>query len=394
MARAEGAGIAGMRITVISRCAKTLYLFRRNLVHRIGAAGAEVETLGAELDGFGTRLRAEGLSFEPIPVAMRGVAPITDLRLLISLWWRFRRRRPHVVHSFTIKPAIFGTLAASLAGVPVRVVTITGLGYAFTSAGRGLNRLVIALYRRALARAHRVYFQNADDRQLFLSMGLIDEARAHLSAGTGVDLERFVPAPLPGAVGATTFCMISRLLGEKGVREYLEAAARIRRDFPDAAFTLVGGTDTRNPTALGDAEVAALREPGGAVRWVGEVDDVRPEIARADVVVLPSYREGLPRSLLEGSAMGRAVIASDVPGCRQVVRDGISGLLVPPADAAALESAMRQLLADPARIARMGAAGREFVAGNFDELSVIRQTLAGYAELGQADRVELRGSAV
>jgi glycosyltransferase involved in cell wall biosynthesis len=383
-----------MRITVISRCAKTLYLFRRNLVRRIMAAGVDVETLGAEIDGFGPRLRAEGLRFHPIPVAMRGVAPFGDLRLLITLWWRFRRRRPHVVHSFTIKPAIFGTLAAALASVPVRVVTITGLGHAFTSAGRGLNRLVIVLYRLALARAHRVYFQNPDDRELFISLGLIDEARAHLSAGSGVDLERFVPAPLPSATGKASFCMISRLLGEKGVREYLEAAARIVRDFPDTVFTLVGGTDELNPSALRGNEVAALCKPESPVRWVGEVGDVRPEIARSDVVVLPSYREGVPRSLLEAAAMGRAVIASDVPGCRHVVRDGVSGLLVPPANAAALESAMRQLIADPGRIARMGAAGREFVARNFDELSVIHQMLNGYAELVNAGRVEIKGSAV
>ncbi|HEU5137297.1 MAG TPA: glycosyltransferase family 4 protein [Steroidobacteraceae bacterium] len=382
MKRVQEQPLAGRSVIVVSRCAKTLHLFRRNLVHRLASAGATVVAMGSGADGYGERLTAEGIAFAPIPVALRGVAPLTDLRLVWTLWREFRRRRPAVVHAFTIKPAIYATLAAALAGVPVRVVTITGLGYAFTSAGAGMNKLVNLLYRLALARAKRVYFQNADDRDLFVSNGLVDNGKVRLVAGSGVDTSRFVPAVLPCESRVPlTFCMISRLLGEKGVREYLNAAQRIRRDYPDVKFLLVGGTDPRNPTALAQSEVTQLGQQASAVEWIGEVDDVRPQIARADVVVLPSYREGLPRVLLEASAMGRALIASDVPGCRQVVLPGVTGLLVPPADVDRLELAMRELIANPGRISAMGAAGRAFVVEHFDEGAVIEQTIADYALL-------------
>lgn len=371
----------GLRIAIVSRCSWTLYNFRRRLLHSVVEAGGVATALGACDDGFDGRLRADDIDVQHIPVSKAGVDPFADLRLLLVLVRRFRALRPDVVHSFTIKPSIFATLAAAMSGVPVCVVTITGLGYAFTSAGSLVRAIASFLYRLALARADRVFFQNVDDRDLFVRRGLVIERNARLIAGSGIDLEWYRPAPLPSQSGVPVrFLMIARLLNEKGVREYMSAAENLNARHPHVRFGLVGGADARNPSSLSPAEVATLQN-SQSIDWVDEVDDVRPHIALADVIVLPSYREGLPRSLLEAGAMGRALIATDVPGCREVVRDQWNGYLVAPANAEALAQAMEKFIAQPDRIADFGARSRSLVSERFDERGVIDQTLAAYAEL-------------
>jgi glycosyltransferase involved in cell wall biosynthesis len=304
-----------------------------------------------------------------------------DLRLVVALRRMFRRQRTDVCHAFTIKPAIFATLAAFLARVPVRVVTITGLGYAFTSAGGLMRRIVETLYRIALRFAHVVFFQNKTDRELFIERGLVAREKTRLVAGSGVDTRRFTPASLPCLRGMPpTFLMIGRLLKDKGTLEFQEAAAIVRRQFPQARFLLLGGEDPRNPSRLLESELVSLRcSPN--VQLLSEREDVRSVIAESDVVVLPSYREGLPRSLLEGAAMGRALIATDVPGCRDVVEPGVNGLLVARADAMSLAGAMLHLAHSPQAIEAMGARARTLVVERFDEQKVIDNTLATYREL-------------
>ncbi len=370
-------------VFVVSRCAWTLFNFRRSLIKAVGAGGSKVVALGAAGDGYESKLRADAVDFRPIPVSRRGLAPLADLLLLVRLIALFRRERPSVVHAFTIKPAIFGTVAAWICRVPVRVVTITGLGYSFTSAAPWLRSIVEGLYRFALARASFVYFQNETDRDLFVRSGLVRHAvPTGIVRGSGVDLERFYPTPLPAIHDRkpVRFLMVGRLIREKGVLEFVAAANIVKRKFPMAEFVILGGEDGRNPTALSRAELAPLKNDR-SVEWLSEVVDVRPIIASADVVVLPSYREGAPRALLEGGAMGRAAIATDTVGCRDVVVDGVTGYLVPVGDAVALAGAMQRFLESPSLLERMGRAAREHVVAEFDERHVIEETLAKYAEL-------------
>lgn len=378
--------LAGLQVVVVSRCSWTLYNFRRTLIHALKKGGAKVTALGGA-DHYADRLSADGISFAHVPVSRRGIDPIGDLRLLSRLTRLFSRQRPSIVHSFTIKPVVYGTIAAALARVPVRVVTITGLGHAFTS-GSGLLRVIArGLYKISLRFAQVVFFQNSEDRDLFFKLKLVDPAKAHLVPGSGVDLEKFHVVPLPSATGSMpVFIMLSRLIREKGVAEFLAAAKITKQRVPSARFILLGGIDSRNPTALSAADVEQLRTSQD-VEWIDEVADVRPYLQRADVVVLPSYREGLPRALLEGAAMGRALIATDVPGCRSVVIDKQTGLLVSPASSDALSAAMLKLTQDPSTLVAMGANARKFVESNFDERLVIERTIAEYRRAAAAKGV-------
>jgi len=358
-----------------------MHNFRLPLIRELQAQGFDVTAIGSGGDGYDTRLLEAGVDFRPVPISRRGLAPLMDLLLLVRLVLFFRRERPQVFHAFTIKPAIYGTLAAALAGVPVRVVTITGLGHAFTTASGALRRVVEILYRAALRRATRVYFQNSDDRAEFLARGLVSEEKTRLIAGSGVDTRKFAVEPLPSITGAPlTFLMVARLIREKGVLEYLAAAKSVRASNPQIGFTLLGGLDTRNPSGLTKEEVETLTAKGD-VRWFDEVSDVRPHLAACDVLILPSYREGMPRAVLEAAAMGRAAIVTDVPGCRDAVESGVTGLIVPAMDSQALAAGMLELAATPSRAAEMGAAARRRVEAKFDEHGVIKQTIAAYTEM-------------
>jgi len=369
------------RAFILSRCAWTLYNFRRSLAREFEKKDIEVALVGAGEDGYDDRLIEEGFDFRTAGLIKQGLAPLSDLRLFFQFRGVFRREAPLIVHSFTIKPAIYGTLAAWMAGVPVRIVTITGLGHVFTSGNSVLRRFVQSLYRIALARADIVFFQNSEDRELFLERGLVQARKVRMVAGSGVDLARFKPAKLPCVDGyCPNFVMIARLLREKGVPEFVAAAAAVKAQFPEARFRLVGGIDPLNPSGLTASEFASVNAEN-AVEWVGEVSDVRPYIAEADVVVLPSHREGVPRSLLEGAAMGRALVATDAVGCREVVKDNVTGYLVPVRNIEALAGVMIHFIKHPAKIAEMGQAAQRMVETRFDERKVIEETLAVYEEL-------------
>lgn len=373
-------GLQEKHVVVLSRCARTLFNFRLALMLGLKSEGADVFCMGAGGDGFPARLKARNVDFRALPVSLKGVDPLGDLWLLLRYVWEFRALRPDIVHAFTIKSAVYGTIGAWLAGVPVRVVTITGLGHAFISANFLVRKLVTKLYRFALRRANLVYFQNPDDLDLFVREGYVDRQRVRLVAGSGVDTVRFTVTALPSAAGRSpAFLMISRLLVEKGVHEFVAAAKEIRRKYPAVTMRILGGRDPRNPSSLDAGQLATLF--GSDVEWVDEVADVRPYIAAADVIVLPSYREGLPRTILEASAMGRAVITTDVPGCRQALVAEQTGLLVPAKDAKALENAMERFILDPGLISKFGKAGRQFVEQVFDERLVIDQTISDYRKL-------------
>jgi glycosyltransferase involved in cell wall biosynthesis len=370
------------KIILVSRCAWTLYNFRSGLMRALKHKGATVIGGGSGGDGFEPQIEALGVPFTPLPVAKKAINPPADVHLLYTLYRWYRRERPQVVHHFTIKPVIYGSLAARLAGVPRVVNTVTGLGFVFTEERMAwLRRPVEWQYRLALACAHFTFFQNPDDLEFFRVHRLVKARNSGLLPGSGVDCQLFTPGALtnPPPKERLTFLMVARLLREKGVYEFVEAARRVKSDFPETQFQLLGKRDERNPTVVSRVDLNRWQAEG-IVTWMGQVADVRPIVAKADVVVLPSYREGTPRSLLEAAAMGKPLITTDTVGCREVVDDGVNGVLVPVKDSEVLAQAMVHLIDHPEVRECMGNAGREKMEREFDERMVIEKTLRVYQQ--------------
>lgn len=312
-----------------------------------------------------------------VPLDRSGLNPLRDLGLLLSYRRLLRSLRPAVYLGWTIKPNIYGALAARMAGVPA-ILNVSGLGTAFLGGGL-FARFVGLLYRIAFARAHVVFFQNADDRALFVERRLVRAEQARLLPGSGIDLGHYRPTPLPE--GPPVFLLIARLLGDKGVREYVEAARMLRGNSSGARFQLLGPIDPDNRSAVTRGEVDGW-VADGVVEYLGSADDVRPAIAASSIVVLPSYREGLPRTLLEGAAMGRPLVATDVPGCRDLVDDGVNGMRCAVRDAGSLADAMLRMAAlGPEALAAMGRASREKAERGFDERLVADAYVGALREL-------------
>lgn len=308
---------------------------------------------------------AEPISFS---LARTGMNPFCDLRDMWRLAGLFRRLAPQVVLCCQIKPVIYGTMAARMAGVPRRVAMVEGAGYIFTNAGtisrkkRLLRTIVSMLYRAALSQAHRVLFLNRDDCEMFVASGMVKGDRIERLPGIGVDLARFPVAPLPEP--PVMFAFVGRLLLDKGIRDFVAAAQIVKRDHPETRFVLLGSLD-ENPSSVTAEEVSEWVR-SGMFEWPGYVTDVRPWITQTSVFVLPSFREGLPRSTQEAMAMGRAVITTDVPGCRETVEDGVNGFLVPVRDPARLAEAMLRFVRNPDLITGMGAASRRIAEEKYD----------------------------
>ncbi|WDD93203.1 glycosyltransferase family 4 protein [Burkholderia sp. FERM BP-3421] len=357
-----------LRIVLVCNTAWAIHTYRHGLLRMLVARGAQVTVL-APRDRTVEPLIAMGCRYLELPVASKGTDPRQDLRTLAALYRHYRAIRPHLVFHYTIKPNIYGSIAAWLARVPSIAVT-TGLGYVFIQPSRAAQ-VAKRLYRFAFRFPREVWFLNRDDLATFERERLLAHpARARLLHGEGVDLEQFAPAPLP-AGDAPVFILIGRLLWDKGVREYVEAARIVRAREPRARFQLLGPLGVDNPSAIGRADVDAWVGEG-VIEYLGEAHDVRPHIAAADCVVLPSYREGVPRTLMEASAMGRPIVATDVPGCRDVVDDGVTGLLCAVRDSASLAGQLERMLSmDPAARRAMGERGRRKVADEFDEARVV-----------------------
>jgi glycosyltransferase involved in cell wall biosynthesis len=371
------------KVILISRCAWTLYNFRAGLIRKLLDQGCTVIGAGSEGDGFEFKLQKLGITFVPLPVSVKPICPVTDLNLLAALYQLYRSERPDVVHHFTIKPVIYGSLVARLCRVPIILNTITGLGAAFIEPRlKWLRWLIEWQYRLALRCSSFTFFQNAEDLAFFRNQSLVPSQRAGLLPGSGVDCESFSPSHGGHPTSPTMrFLFVGRLLREKGLYEFMEAARRIKADYPDAEFQLLGRRDERNPSVVPQADLTRWQHEG-VVTWLGEVEDVRPIMAAAHVVVLPSYREGTPRALLEAAAMAKPLIATDAVGCREVVEHGVNGLLVPIGDAHALADAMRQFLCHPEWIHQMGSEGRQKMQRQFDERIVISKVLQLYATEG------------
>jgi glycosyltransferase involved in cell wall biosynthesis len=362
-----------------------LYNFRRSLAQALQRKGYEVLLLSPP-GPYGDKLRALGLRWEPLPMDRRSLNPLREMRLLWHLVRLFSRERPLLVHSFTIKCAVYGSIAARLAGVRSRINAVAGMGYVFISdewRARLLRPIVRLLMRAALAgRNARLILQNKDDVELFERARLLDARNIRLIRGSGVDCARFTPANSPDVqrAGESRVLLAARLLRDKGVAEFVQAARILRAQDRRVRFLLAGTPDLGNPASI---PVDTIRGwvGKGLVDWLGHVDDMPALLATVDVVTLPSYREGLPKSLIEAAACGLPLVATDVPGCREVIRDGEDGLLVPVRDGVALAAAIARLIDNPELAKRLGAAAREKALAEFDERIVIDRTMAVYREL-------------
>ena len=336
--------------------------FRSSLIARLRREGYEVVALSPH-DAHSAALAALGVRHISIEIDAKGLSPARDLKLVAQYWRVLRQLRPVAFLGWTIKPNVYGSIAAHALGVPV-INNISGLGTAFIKVGL-LTRVVQALYRAALARSATVFFQNRHDRDLFIAQRLVSPARTELLPGSGIDLAHFSPSAEPRG-GPFVFLMVARLLRDKGVVEFVEAARIVRAAHPDVEFHLLGATDAQNRTAI-DRTTLEGWEREGVVKHLGEVADVRPHLAAASAVVLPSYREGMPRSLLEAAAMAKPLIATDVPGCTEIARAGENAILCQVRDARSLADAMLAMLAlDPAERAAMGKRGRAIAESEFD----------------------------
>lgn len=354
-----------MKIVVVASLAFSLVNFRGRLLADMVANGHEVLACAPEDDrDIATQLAALGVAYRPLPMARTGLNPFTDLRTVLWLVRLFKSTRPDLVLAYTQKPIIYSGIACRIARHPNFFAMVSGLGHAFDEHGsKWLRWLVARLYRPALAKARAVFVFNADDRGEMLRHRMItpDTPVVRLP-GTGVDLAHYAMRPVPG--GPPHFLMISRLLRSKGLFDYVEAARRIRQRHPDVRFGLLGPLDP-NPAGIDRDQVDAWQREG-VIDYLGETRDVRPHLAASSVFVLPSwYREGLPRTILEAMATGRAVITTDMPGCREPLEVGENGYLVPPRDPDALTTAMMRFVDDPALAVTMGDAARNTAVDRF-----------------------------
>jgi glycosyltransferase involved in cell wall biosynthesis len=373
-----------MKLILFANTDWYLYNFRRSLALAAQRAGYELLLISPP-GPYGEKLRALGLRWESVPMDRRSLNPLREAALLLHLRQLFRRERPALVHGFTIKCAVYGSLAARLAGVPTRVNAVAGMGYVFTSddvKARLLRPLVRTLMHAALGgRDARLVLQNPDDVALFERAGFIDRAHIRLIPSSGVDCSRFIARSGEcDRARPMRVLLAARLLWDKGVAEFVAAARRLHREGRSIHFLLAGDPDPGNPATVGEQTVRNWVDEG-VLEWLGHVDDMPALFASVDAMVLPSYREGLPKGLIEAAACALPLVTTDVPGCREVVTDGIDGLLVPARDFEALANAIARLQDDPALARRLGLAAREKVLEKYDEQIVIERTMAVYAEL-------------
>jgi glycosyltransferase involved in cell wall biosynthesis len=346
--------------------------FRLGLARGLMEAGYEVVAL-APPDAYVPAIEQAGMRFVPLPMNRKGMNPVEDLLLLWRMCRLLARERPAAFLGYTIKPNVYGGIACRWLGIP-SIHNVAGLGFAFAREGL-LARVARQLYRWAFRRARIVFFQNEEDRRQMVDAGVVEIARTERLPGSGVDTERF--SPIVAAVRRETsrfrVVLCARLLREKGIAEFAEAAALLQARGRSVDCVLVGPFDADNPSAISPAEVARWVE-SGQLRHVGGTDDIRPHFAQADLVVLPSfYREGVPRSLLEAASMGKPIVTTDWIGCRETVIDGKTGFLCRPNDAVDLADKIARMMDMGAEArARMGEAGRRHVEERFDERIVVR----------------------
>lgn len=379
-----------MKIILFANTEWYLFNFRLSLAKALQAQGHDVLLISPPGE-YGARLQGLGFRWEALPMDRKSLNPLQELRLLVHLCQLYRREQPALAHHFTIKCVVYGSIAALVARVPARVNAVAGMGYVFTNQAlkaRLLRPVVRGLMRLVLnGRGARLILQNNDDMAAFAKAGLARPELTRLVMGSGVDLARFLPrAPLAEEARVahdaqpTRVVLAARLLWDKGIAEYAEAARLLKAKGLAIRFLLAGAPDPGNPAAIPQATLDGWQAEG-LIELLGQVSDMAALFATADMVVLPSYREGLPKSLIEAAACALPLVTTDAPGCREVVTHEVDGLLVPVKDAPALAGAIERLHLDPAWARQLGLAARARALREFDEKIVIRKTLAVYGEL-------------
>ncbi len=365
-----------MKFLIFSNYLPSILNFRGKLLKSIANKGYEIHVLAPSIEMYNEdliRLTDLGYYVHSVPMQRTGTNPIADAKTLLATYQIIRVIKPDFILSYTIKPVIYGTLAAWIARVPKRFALLPGLGYSFqkteeTTKNKIFQRTVYALYQRALSKASKVFFQNPDDLELFTKLQLLNSSIPTVIVnGSGVDISDFDVLPFDydqeGNI-KPSFLLIARLLKDKGIIEYVEAARRVKEKYPLAEFNLVGWID-ENPAAIGQEQLENWIEEG-VINYCGKLDDVRPAIAACSVYVLPSYREGTPRTVLEAMSMGRAVITTDAPGCRETVIPNYNGYLVSIKSVDELADAMCQFIEDPKLYEQMGKASRRIALEKYD----------------------------
>lgn len=358
----------GPHIVVCANQAWNLVNFRVDLIRALIAGGCQVTAIAPPDPAMEARLAELGARFEPLSLDAKGIAPHRDLATLLAIYRLLKGLRPDAWLSWTIKPNVYGSLAARLLGIPA-FPNVSGLGTAFIRRNL-LTEAAKFLYRTGFSKAAAVFFQNTADRDEFVNSGLVAARQTRLLPGSGIDVERFAPPP-GGRPARRHFLMLSRVVADKGVREFVEAARQTKAGWPDARFILMGEIGAANRTAIAADEVADWVAQG-IIEHCEPVSDVRPHVSAADFIVLPSYREGLSRVLVEAGAMGRPAVTTDVPGCRDIVSEGVNGFLCEAQDATDLARAFaRAAETDDAAWKSMSDAARQRVVDQFSAQRVI-----------------------
>jgi glycosyltransferase involved in cell wall biosynthesis len=356
-----------VKVVLVANTSWFLHNFFSDLIQDLKQHNSQVITI-APYDEWSPRFKNIGTRYIHVPMSRKGLNPFVDLMLMIRLYRIYSQEKPDIVFHNTIKPVIYGSIAAYYAKVFTTVNMISGLGYVFTGDGimhKLLRQIVHVLYRYALKKSSKVLFLNPDDKEYFITNRLVEEQRIEITFGSGVDTKQFSFSKPNDLKNGCIFLFIGRILGDKGVNEYIEAAMKIKKNKPAVRFQLLGRFDQGNPTCI-KKELIEKYVSNGFIEYLGVVEDVRPIIEKADIIVLPSYREGIPKCLLEGMSMGKPIITTDVPGCRETVLHEENGLLIPARDVEALIQAMEFMILYPERRAQMGKVGRELAVKKFD----------------------------
>ena len=372
-----------MKILLFANTDWYLFNFRQPLARALRERGHEV-LLVSPPGSYGDKLIALGYRWQAAPMVRRSLNPLREYALVHWLRQLIAREGVDLVHGFTIKPAVYGSIAARLEGVQARVNAVAGMGYVFTSnapLALFLRPVIRTLFRYALGGdGARLILQNPDDMAMFSRAHLVGTEKLRLIPGSGVDCSRFTPTERASSSKPFRVLLPARLLWDKGIAEYVDAARLLRSKGVSVDFLLAGEPDSGNPAAVPE-DVVRRWVDEGLVHWLGHVNDMPGLLHSVDAVVLPSYREGLPKGLIEAAACALPLVTTDVPGCRDVVADGVDGLLVPPKDSQALAEAIARLAREPELCRRLGSAARQKVLASFEETTIVEQTLNVYREL-------------
>ncbi len=366
-----------MKFILISPKNRTAYNFRGDLIQKIQSCGYEVVVTGPNRDNV-DKITALGARFVEIPVEKNGINPLEDLGYQRALYRLFIKEKPDVILGYTSKPVIYGSIAAKKAGVPHIAAMVTGAGYAFTAKtvkAKIIRIIMSLLYKKAFTSADIVIFQNSDDKNQFVRSHMVEAEKCRVVNGSGVNHQKFPVSEYPEKI---TFFMLSRVMYSKGIREYLEACSIIKKKYPAVRCILLGACENIQDSMTKDDLQRYIDT--GIIEYFGETDCVADYYRQCSVYVLPSYREGTPRTVLEAMSMGRAVITTDAPGCRATVIDGRTGFLVPVKDGQAIADKMERFIQNPELISKMGTASAEFCRAKFD-VNKVNQDMCKYLEI-------------